>query len=240
MQLRCVGCGAPMVLGGTHCPSCGRPADADGNGLPDALDRMVQVAAQNAVAAERAREASIHADGVRLKQRRMLENELRSNVAVPRTWFGVAIHRFTEMFLLMTFFGLTIGNATRLLSGPLGFNLGGMAMCLVQCPTCEPPGRAFNWNYRGPWQTNKGVMGSAYVCDNPVVDVGTLTAGDIRREPLNSTLQPYIVHNGWIILADTLAWALLLATLYALLGAGRELATLDQRRAELERRLGMR
>ncbi|MFO0628215.1 MAG: hypothetical protein U0325_21760 [Polyangiales bacterium] len=227
-----------MTFDAVHCPQCGRAADADGNGLPDALDKVVQTAAQNAVAAERARTSTRRQQNDAANQRRLDVRALEVNLATPRTWWGVARGRFRDTFLLMIFVMCTVGMLPRMiLASTLGFSLAGPALCLVQCPACGAPGRAFSWNYRGSWQENKGRMGSAYVCENPVADPRGLSYPDVRSEPLNSALQPYIVHNFWIFVGDVVGWSLVVAALRALFGTRAALAALDTERADLERRL---
>lgn len=240
MQLQCVGCGATVVLGVTHCPSCGRPVDADGNGLPDALDQRVQAAAQKAVADERAKEHARKEADERDKRRRIDEALLKANVAVPRTWGGLAAHRFMTTFVVMLFVMSTVGFLPRMLLAAGGISLSGPLLCTVQCPDCRAPGRAFSWNYRGSCQENKGRMGTAYVCHNPVADVDRLQWTDVRSDPLNTALQPYIVHAFWIFVGDVVGWSLIVATLRALIGTGKARVALDRERADLERRLGMR
>jgi hypothetical protein len=240
MQLQCVACGAAVTLGVAHCAVCGRPVDADGNGLPDLLDQRVQAAAQKAVADERAKDAARVAAAEEEKRRRTDEQLLKQNVATPRTWGGLALARFRETFMLMLFMVATFGILPRMILASAGFSLAGPALCLVQCPDCGAPGRAFAWNYRGSCQSNKGRMGIAYVCENPVADPSQLTHTAVRSDPLNTELQPYMVHNFWIFVGDVVGWSLLIAALRALLGTGKALGELDRARADLERRLGLR
>lgn len=237
MKIRCVGCQAELTLGATHCALCGRPVDADGNGLPDALDQMVQAAAKQAVAQERAQEQARAAQGLVVKQRRLLELQLQENARTPRTWLGLALDRARSTFLVMLFVMATVGFPIRMVLAAAGVGLSGPLWCMVQCPDCRAPGRAFAWNYRGSCQENKGRMGYAYVCGNPRADVSTLTWIDVRTEPLNSVLQPYMVHGGLTFAGDALVGAALVAALRALFGTGARLRRLDAERAELERKL---
>ena len=237
MKIRCVQCQAELALGMTACPSCGRPVDADGNGLPDSLDQMVQSAAKKAVAEERAQERAREEQGARAKERRMLELQLQENALTPRTWVGLALYRARNTFLVMLFVMATMGIPIRMVLASGGIGLSGPLLCVVQCPECGPPGRAFAWNYRGSCQENQGRMGYAYVCSNPRVDVSTLQWIDVRTQPLNDVLQPYMVHGALTFVGDVLVGAALVSLLRALVGTGARLRKLDAERAELERKL---
>jgi hypothetical protein len=240
MQIQCVGCRTVVPTGATHCPVCGRPVDADGNGLPDAIDQLVQNAAKQAVAAERAQYHAAEVSQQDAKKRRMTEALLRRNLEAPRTWSGLALHRLRVSFVVLFFFAGTVGTLPLALLSSAGLSLAGPALCAVQCPDCHPPGRGFSWNYRGNCQSLKGRMGSAYVCHNPHVDVDRLRRTEVSSDPLNTALQPYILSAVLLHFADAFAWSLLLASLRAIFGTSRALRDLETQRIALERTLGRR
>lgn len=237
MSIRCVQCQGEVVPGATFCPACGRPVDADGNGLPDALDAMVQAAAKKAVAEERAKESARVERSKGKKRRQLDEFALAENLATPRTWGALALRRARDGFVVAALVLMSVGFPIKMILASFGAGLSGPLLCAVQCPDCRPPGRAFSWNYKGSCQDNKGRMGYAYVCGNPVADVSTLRWTDVRSDPLNSALQPYMVHGGLTYLGDALVAGVIVAALRALFGTGAKLARLDAERAEIERRL---
>lgn len=237
MQLQCVGCRQDLVLGAAHCPACRRPVDADGNGLPDALDQRIKAAAQQAVADERAQVQAQQTKETQARKRRLDEARLQDNLATPRTWTALALRRARDTFLMMLFVMAVLGMPMRMILASAGVGLSGPLWCLAQCADCSAPGRAFAWNYRGSCQENKGRMGYAYVCTNPRVDVSTLNWTDVRSTPLNDILQPYMVHGGLTLLGDVLLGSALVALARALFGTSARLRALDEERAELERKL---
>jgi hypothetical protein len=88
------------------------------------------------------------------------------------------------------------------------------------------------WRYRGSWRPNKGSMGSALVCNNPVLDVDRATWFDVSRR--NDELQPYIVHGVIWYLADAVLLGAAVAALRMLFGVGRARRRLDEEHAALE------
>lgn len=233
MNLRCVQCQGPLLGSEVHCPQCGRRVDADGNGLPDDLDARVQAAARVAVAEARREELDRVADGARKKELAAAELRLRQNRETPRGWVALALRRGLYTFLGVTalllcgfVFPVQMGLAA------LGVSPTGSVVCPVYCDGCAGPGRSFHWRYRGSWRANKGTMGSALVCHNPVLDLDRARWFDVHQR--NDALQPYIVHGVIWYLTDCALLGAAVAALRMFLGTGRARRRLDEEHAELE------
>ena len=239
MQLQCVQCKAPITLDMTFCAACGRPVDADRNGLPDALDRKVQEAAKKAVVDERAAQDERDREGKERaqihKKLELLASNLKSNRECPRSFVGFAIERMKTTFLAMCAAWVILGVPVHFISGALGFAISGPLVCAVQCAECHGTGRVFVWNYRGSWHSEKGRMGYALVCDNPRYDVSRLTWSDVRSEENNAALQPYMVHGFIAYLADGIVVAVLMALYVGLFRTHKALARLDPELKQMER-----
>lgn len=234
MQLQCVGCSGPVSASEAQCPRCGRAVDADGNGLPDDLDRKVQQSVKKALHEAKAEEAEAKARQDRKRQADTVRLRLQLNQESPRSFFGLAWRRGRNTFLAM-FFLFAVGvviPARLLLSATAGSTPAGLVWCPLQCPECHGPGHIFMWRYRGPWHSNKGRMGTALVCHNPNFDVDRATWLDVSRQ--NDSLQPYIVHGFVAYLVDSVGLALVFAILRSFIGTSRALKELDIQRRELE------
>ncbi len=239
MQLQCVQCKSPITLEMTFCAACGRPVDADRNGLPDALDLKVQEAAKKAVVDERAAQDERDRVGKERAQIRkkleLLTSNLKSNRESPRSFLALAFSRMKVTFVAMCAAWVIIGVPVHFISGALGFAISGPLVCAVQCSECHGTGRAFMWNYRGSWHSEKGRMGYALVCDNPRYDVSRLTWQDIRNDEINTALQPYMVHGFIAYLADGIVVAVLMALYVGLFRTHKALARLDPELKQMER-----
>lgn len=123
----------------------------------------------------------------------------------------------------------------QLLLGAFDVSLSGPLVCSFQCDGCRGPGRQFNWRYRGPWQRNKGSMGSALVCHNREIDVDAMQWLDVVRR--NDELQPYIVHGVVVHVLDSALIGLLSGVLFALGMMRHTPRKLDEERARLEAEL---
>lgn len=232
MNLRCVQCQGPLLGSEVHCPQCGRRVDADGNGLPDDLDARVQAAARAAVAEARSEEIFQLADGARKKALAAAELRLRRNRETPRGWVALSLHRGLYTFLGVTALllcGLVFPAQIGLEA--LGLSPAGSVVCPVYCDGCAGPGRSFHWRYRGSWKANKGSMGSALVCHNPVLDVDRARWSDVSN---NDSLQPYVVHGVSWYVADSVLLGAAAAALRMVLGVGRARRRLDEEHAALE------
>lgn len=232
MNLRCVQCQGPLLGSEVHCPQCGRRVDADGNGLPDDLDARVKAAARAAVAEARAEEIVQLADGARKKALAAAERSLRENRETPRGWIALALHRGRHTFLGVTAL-LLCGFVFLAQIGldAVGVSPTGLVVCPVYCDGCAGPGRSFHWRYRGSWKANKGSMGRALVCHNPMLDVDRARWTDVSN---NDALQPYVVHGAIWYIADCVLLGAAAAALRMFLGVGRARRRLDEEHAALE------
>lgn len=233
MNLRCVQCQGSLLGSEIHCPKCGRRVDADGNGLPDDLDARVQAAARAAVAEARLEDATRASDSTRQKALALAEQRLRANRETPRGWVALALRRGRGAFLAVT--GLLLCGLVfpvRMALGALGVSPTGSVVCPVYCDGCAAPGRGFYWRYRGSWRANKGSMGSAMVCHNPVLDLDRAQWFDVSQR--NHALQPYIVHAAVWHIADSVLLGASAAALWMFLGTGRARRRLDEEHAALE------
>ena len=113
----------------------------------------------------------------------------------------------------------------------LGLSPTGSVVCPVYCDGCAGPGRSFHWRYRGSWRANKGSMGSALVCHNPVLDLDQARWSDVSNK---DSLQPYVVHGVIWYLADCVLMGAAAAALRMVLGVGRARRRLDEEHAALE------
>jgi len=67
-------------------------------------------------------------------------------------------------------------------------------VCPLVCRGCTSPARVFAWSYRGPWHSENGREGYAFVCTHPKVDVRALTDSDVAHSR-NAELQPYMISS---------------------------------------------
>ena len=201
MNLACVQCRQPLPITATFCNSCGRPVDADKDGVPDALGNMIEAKARAIVAEEkRDREASLARDVAHRELEELtredsaLQVQLAENARLPRSWFGALFHTAIMTLVIGTMFWLVLGLPLHMwLFSILDVSPAGLVLCGSHCDTCSGPGRVYSWNFKGSWHEKNGQMGYALVCHNREIDVDKLTASDIRGSALNDRLQPYMI-----------------------------------------------
>ncbi len=239
MEIPCVSCRQSLPLGATFCNACGRPVDADRDGIPDALGNMIAAKARAIVAEERRAEEEREADAQRqgeltnlVAEASKVELELAANARLPRTWLGSVAHGIRVITFSVLAGWLIFGVPLHLfVFGLIGRSPAGL-LCPLQCDGCEAPGRVFASNYKGSWQSNKGRMGYALVCHHEAHDIETLTYFDVRSDPLNTELQPYIIHGITTFFAEGLILAVTLGVGFGVGNAGKRL-----RKWELQRKL---
>jgi hypothetical protein len=225
----------------TFCNNCGRPVDADKDGVPDALGNMIEQKARAIVdEKERQREEAAARDkaAVALKkleeERAKLEEQLKGNERLPRSWFGAFFHISMVTAIIFVFFWLTLGALVHLfLFGALEVSPAGPLLCPGHCDTCDGPGRVISYNYKGPWHSNNGKMGYAFICHNKEYNVEGLSPSDVRSEPLNTKLQPYIISGFLTYVVEGAIMAPTLGILVALFTAQKRRKGYDVERADI-------
>jgi hypothetical protein len=203
----------------------------------DEIDRRVKKAVQEALAAERRSAAERQANDAQNLARLKRETELLALEKLPRTWGALAVRRTRNVFLgalavlLVGFvFPLQMGLAA------LGASPSGYVLCPLQCDDCSGPGRMFNWRYRGGWKSNKGSMGTAFICEHPSLDVENMTWADVASRR-NDALQPYLLSGFVTYPVDAICLALLAAALFGVRGTTKALRHQEARRAELTQQM---
>lgn len=243
MKLACVGCGADLAANATFCNQCGRPVDADHDGVPDGLGRLIEAKAREIVADERRKEqaekdrqlelAELQAMTVR---EAAIEVNLRDNVATPRAAIPLFLHILRWWAVAIFALWIPFGFAPHAILSLVGYSPAGVVLCPLQCPECSGPGRSFMSNYKGSWHSEKGRMGQALLCHNPKYDADKLDYPKIRGE-LNDELQPYLVHGFLVYFVEGAMFAGGIGLLGALLRTSKKRRSLDEERTTLEAEL---
>ncbi len=244
VQLSCVQCRQPLPNGATFCSACGRPVDADGDGLPDALGAMIEARARAVVAEERRKQEEAEAARARTALLTKLtadtaaaELALQANAKLPRSWLG-AFRHLAVLTTISFFIGwLLIGPLLHFVIGAIGVSPAGVVLCPSHCAGCDGPGRVFVWSYKGSWHSEHGRMGYALVCHNKLHDVEKLTWTDVRSDPINTELQPYMISGFTSFFVEGLVLSPTAGIAIALLFANKRRRRYDVERAELELQL---
>lgn len=191
-MLQCLNCKAKITLDTETCAACGTKIDADGNGVPDALEKMVEEKARALIASEKQREANDQAQtrrdeeaSAKAKERKEDETELewlklkqKEDENEPRrSWYlskGWAIF-FAACALVIG--GIIFPACAEPISGR-SF-IAGKVFCPGVCPTCRGPGRIFTWH-----ETSASYEGnvSRQLCHNDVVDIDKMQWTDSDKE----------------------------------------------------------
>jgi hypothetical protein len=175
--------------------------DADGNGIPDALDKLVEQkvkkmldgAMQGAAGTASAGNRYAGSDGTRndqsepLRELEQYRELLAKNRAQPRPGWLLGTSRLVLLVALSLGIGgvlLTQTLETIILERSL---VAATLFCPSTCPGCSGPGRIFSWHVR----SNRSESNVAtQICNNPQVDVAKLTKLDVvQRE--DGDLLPY-------------------------------------------------
>jgi hypothetical protein len=154
--MNCLRCGSPINLGQPTCAQCGTPLDADGNGVPDVLERLIEDKARAIVDAQREREASERAQAASYaaEQREHARDESnRRDLADARGELEKAeaekppIYRFSTLTTMAALaLALTVGlPATCVGEMIVGRPAWGNTLCPYMCRDCRGPARIFSW-----------------------------------------------------------------------------------------------
>lgn len=245
MQLSCVQCHQALPAGATFCSACGRPVDADRDGVPDALGAMIEAKARAIVAEDRKRQEDEEAAKKRTERLTRVtadvsaaELALAQNAKLPRSWFG-AFRHITALATITSFIvWLLLGALLHLfVMGAIGYSPAGVVLCPSHCDGCEGPGRVFSWNYKGRWHSEHGRMGYALVCHNKAHDVDKLEWSDVRSDPLNTDLQPYMIGGFTSFFVEGFLLSPSIGLAFGLLYANKRRRAYDVEKLELEQKL---
>jgi hypothetical protein len=199
--MNCLKCGQPIDLSQKTCAACATPVDADGNGLPDALDKLVeakvntmlhderkQLDAEQRVLAVRAALRggdAAHADPAR--ELGLCRERLAQNLAEPRRRWRMGAGHLGLLVLVSLFVGgVLLTNVVEKII--LGRSILAADLCCPSaCAGCTGPGRIYSWHRRS---TNYEGNYSIQLCNNPQVDIAKLTAMDVATQE-DKDLAPY-------------------------------------------------
>lgn len=223
--MNCIACQAPIDLAAKHCGACGVAIDADGDGVPDVLAKMIEDKARALLASERAREAEAAAAAGKAKasedaataaraalasyraELASARDGLEANLRKPRSLFFVNKLVVTIIVLLSLVVGAAIFPGCvepiagrTVIAGPL--------LCPGRCAGCRGPGRVFTWHESGG--SYEGNV-SAQICHNAEVDVDRMTWQDGATD--DTKLVAYRVSMWWSVPLD---FALVLVVLFLL------------------------
>lgn len=202
--MNCLHCNAPIDLSKLACSTCGVPLDADGDGIPDVLAKMIEDKARALLAGEEEREREAveqaelkAAETAEVERRAENESSLASllrerdrNVLEPRrVWYMNA-----ELVVLFAFLAAIVGGIVfpACVEPSVGQSMvASQLFCPTVCPSCKGPGRIFTWhlnrisssgNYKGNVSTQ--------LCQNAQVDIGLLTWMEVSHRE-DKDLAPY-------------------------------------------------
>jgi hypothetical protein len=242
VNLACVQCAKPLVGDAKFCASCGRPTDADGDGIPDALDKLIENKAKSILAAERQGEADQRAKEALAEEITKLERadvtigeQIQQNQRIPRSWWALLQRQVIGITSVCAVVWAIVGWLPHLAILPLiSYTPAGFVACPLQCETCSGPGRAFSWNFKGSWRSEKGQMGYALVCHNPKYDVDKLDERRDVRGALNAELQPYMVSSFFSFFVEGAMFCAAMSLYFGVFRLGKRRRKLDAMLAALE------
>lgn len=242
-----------MDLSKSACAACGVALDADGDGVPDVLDRLIEQKARAIIAAEKD-EARASAERQAAKaraeeQEKERKEDERSLAMYRRLLSSHGETRIGPWHLPPWLAGGFVAVAL-LLGGVMlptcGESAAGRSllsahiMCPSRCPTCRGPGRIFTWHESG--SSGEGDV-STQLCHNDVVDIDSMQWSAVSLQQ-DGVLAPYVLSMWWSALFDALAVALLLFAIGPFVAArvarkshGEDGVRYAERIRELERKL---
>jgi hypothetical protein len=245
VEIPCVQCKTALPLHATFCNACGRPVDADKDGVPDAIGNLVEQKARAIVAEQRAADQAAEEAKRRSElvtkltaEQSAAELALEQNKRLPRSVFRAFTHLWGFYAVLIVIVWLIFGSLFHLfLFGAIGYSPAGVVLCSTHCEGCEAPGRVFSWNFKGSWKEKKGQMGYALVCHNDKLNVDKLDWTQVRNDPMNTTLQPYMIDGVWSYFVEGFVLAPTLGFVLAVTRAASRRRQWARDRVELERKL---
>lgn len=194
--MKCLKCGSKVDLSAERCAACGTPLDADGDGVPDVLDALVERKARAMVEAERAKLAAPGAprptpvvDDRCTKREKLTayQNDLERNRHAKRPFWLMNSLGLWTILIVGFFFGGILMPAC---GEPMIFKRSLVAaplLCPRVCQGCTGPGRIFTWHERS--NSYEGNV-STQLCHTPAVNVDALTWMDVTGRE-DKDLQPF-------------------------------------------------
>jgi len=243
VAVKCLKCGNKLDLSADCCLTCGTPLDADGDGVPDVLDALVERKARAILAAEQAKSgppgtlASAPVVEARRQKRETLAGFLERNRTAARPlWLmnsrvlcTISIVGFVLGGILLPACGETLVLERSVLAASL--------LCPGVCPGCSGPGRIFTWH-----ESSNSYEGnvSTQLCHSPTVNVNALSWSDVAARE-DKDLQPYrlslwssVPFDFTLVLLPLFAFAPFLWAWLRKAALAKEQLLLEQRLRELE------
>jgi hypothetical protein len=237
--VKCLHCGAAIDLSAATCAACGTLLDADGDGVPDVLAKMIDDKARQLVAEARETQAIEAAAAARAIATRQIETARRDALVESREKLEAARVAPRPRWMLgqLGLFAIAMGTLLGTTVVFLGESLvgrspiAGSLLCPAACEGCRGPSVIHTWKVN-----DSDAM--IQICQNPVVDLGTVTRSEAIDADGNR-LRPYRLS----LFANTLLYLLsatgLLFLAVPLLAARSNRRLLDSEmsrlRAEIER-----
>lgn len=224
--MKCPRCGASLDASNATCPSCGAAV----------LDVIVAAKVQEALAKQASDQQRAEEESEKATQRKLLTSLVEMNARVPRSPVQAAGPMFLRWLGALSVGWLLFGVLVHFfVFGLVGRSPAGLA-CPLLCDGCKGPGRVFSWDYEGSWESAKGQMGYAFLCQAPGVDVDQLGWYELSSAR-NAELQPFLV-NGFLTWAIEGVLLVLVAAVVitALRLIGHE-EKVERRQVELQRKL---
>lgn len=212
-------CGAAVDLSKPTCGSCGVALDADGDAVPDALDRLIEQKARAMISAEK--EEAKAAEERRVARERAEEEakqrkEDESSLSMYERFLAMNEDAHVGRWHLPAWLGGAFVAAALLIGGVMLPSCGesalgrsivaGHLMCPSKCPTCRGPGRVFTWHESG--SSGEGDV-STQLCHNDVVDIDSMQWSAVSSQE-DGVLKPYVLSLWWSALFDALLVAFVL------------------------------
>jgi hypothetical protein len=242
--VKCLKCGSKLDLSAECCPACGTPLDADGDGVPDALDALVERKARAIVAAEQAKlvplataaPAPVVEDSTR-KRATFAAFLERNRTAARPLWLMNSRVLWTILIVGFVLGGTLLPACAE----PLVFERSLVAaslLCPQVCAGCRGPGRIFTWH-----ESSNSFEGnvSTQLCQAPAVDVNALSWSDVTAredkdlQPYRLTLWSSVPFDFALVLLPLLVFAPFLFARLSKTALAKEQLLLEKKLLELER-----
>jgi hypothetical protein len=183
--MRCVRCSGPIEISQKDCGHCGVPLDADQNGVPDAIEQLLEEKARAIVAADRAREQREQQEQREREERDKLVRELSEARAAletvrrtPRRIWALSANGVVATFFFVLLVGMPFSCIAQGISER---SLAGEVLCRWVCEGCSAPARV-----SGFLQGGRNDYPRTY-CTHPSVNV----EGGTNEPPYGWTELPF-------------------------------------------------